>query len=129
MRSLCCVVVLWLVFVASAAEMESRALTHYVPQDLLESIVRKEGWTEIVLKPYNGVRKGDKARIWAGGLIDRGGGQPGAVVAGPAGPDAKPTVDGAKFALSSDPAHAYAILLKTDDGKLHKCVAPGKPLE
>ena len=48
-----------------------------------ESIVRKEGWHEIVLKPYGGVRKGDKARIWAGGLIDRGGGdQPGSVVAG-----------------------------------------------
>src|SRR5262245_17639387 len=42
MRSLCCVVVVSLVFAASAAEMESRALTHYVPQDLLESIVRKE---------------------------------------------------------------------------------------
>ena len=57
---------------ASAAELESRALTHYLPQDQLESIVRKEGWHEIVLKPYGGVRKGDKARIWAGGLIDRG---------------------------------------------------------
>src|SRR5262245_16531564 len=115
---------------APAAELESRALTHYVPQDQLEAIVRKEGWHEIVLKPFEGVKKGDKARIWAGGVIDRGGAdQPGKIFAGPAGPDGKVTVDGAKLSLSSDPAHAYAILFKTDDGIVHKCVAPGKPLE
>ena len=70
----------------SAAEMESRAQTHYVPQDLLQTIVRKEGWTEITLKPYNGVRKGDVVRVWAGGVIDRGGGDaPGINVCGPTG--------------------------------------------
>ena len=113
-----------------AADLESRALTHYLPQDQLESIIRKEGWHEVVLKPYGGVRKGDKARIWAGGLIDRGGGaQPGTVVAGPAGPDAKVAVDPTKLSLSSNPKHAYAILFKTEEGVAHQCVAPGKPLE
>src|SRR4029453_12969840 len=79
-----------------AADLESRALTHYIPQNDLENIVRKEGWTEIVLKPYGGVRKGDIARIWAGGVVDRGGGDyPGQIADGPTG------VDGAK--LSSPP--------------------------
>src|SRR5262245_33484468 len=74
----------------SAADLESRALTNYIPQDLLETVVRKDAWTEIVLKPYNGVRKGDVARIWSGGVIDHGGGnQPGVNVAGPEGLGAK----------------------------------------
>ena len=34
---------------ALADEVESRVLTHYVPQDVLESAVRKEGWTPIAL--------------------------------------------------------------------------------
>src|SRR5262245_18707701 len=102
---------------APAADLESRALTHYIPQDQLEGIVRKEGWHEIGLKPFGGVHKGDKARIWAGGVIDRGGtDQPGKIFAGPAGPEGKVTVDGAKLTLSSDPVHAYAILFKTEDG-------------
>lgn len=130
MRHLSVGLVLLLVVAAPAAELESRALTHYLPQDFLEGVIRKEGWTEIVLKPYGGVRKGDKARIWAGGVIDRGGGdQPGKIVAGPAGPDGKITVDGGKLTLSSDPALAYAILFKTEEGALHRCLAPGKPLE
>ena len=116
---------------ASAADLESRALTHYIPQDSLESIVRKDEWTEIVLKPFGGVRKGDKARIWAGGMIDRGGAdQPGQKVNGPAGLDGKdmPT-DPTRLALSPDAAHAFAILFKTDDGKIHRCAGPGQPLE
>ena len=28
-----------------AADVESRVLTHYVPQDFLETVVRTEGWT------------------------------------------------------------------------------------
>src|SRR5260221_5947072 len=32
--------------VAFAADVESRQLTHYVPQDFLETVVRTEGWTE-----------------------------------------------------------------------------------
>ena len=38
-------------------------------------------------------------------------------------------MDPQKLVLSSDPSHAYAIVFKTEDGKIHKCVAPGKPLE
>src|SRR5262245_26413291 len=101
---------LTLVVSISAADLESRALTHYLPQDLLETVVRTEGWTEVVLKPYGGVRKGDVARIWAGGLIDRGGDQPGKVVAPPCGPEKKPSVDPSRLALSQGAAHAYAIL-------------------
>jgi len=102
-----------LALAAPAADVESRALTHYVPQDLLEEIVRK----------------GDIARIWAGGLIDRGGDQPGKVVAGPAGPDGKVTMMPDRLVLSKDPSHAFAILFKTEDGVARKCVQPGKPLE
>jgi hypothetical protein len=116
---------------SSAADLESRALTHYVPQDLLESIVRKEGWTEVVLKPYNGVRKGDVARIWSGGMIDHGNGtQPGVHVAGPSGPAAPvAAAEAGKMALSSSPDQAYALLFKTEDGKTYKCQTPGKPVE
>ena len=115
---------------ASAADLESRALTHYVPQDLLETIVRKEGWTEIVLKPYNGVRKGDIVRVWAGGMIDRGGDAPGINVAGPIGGDAGPMgVQAAKLSLSANPKHACAILFKTDDEVPHACQPTGKPLQ
>jgi len=123
-------VVLAISFPLGAADLESRALTHYVPQNDLEEIVRKDGWTEIVLKPFGGVRKGDIARIWAGGFIDRGGGDyPGQVASGPMGIDpAKLTVDAGKLALSPEPKHAYALLFKTEDGIARPGPAPGKPL-
>jgi len=118
-----------LALAAPAADLESRALTHYVPQDLLETIVRKEAWTEIVLKPYNGVRKGDVARIWSGGMIDHGNGnQPGANVAGPSGAKVPPA-DAVRMALSPNPEQGFALLFKTEDGVLHRCQATGKPLE
>src|SRR5205814_7108842 len=78
--------VLSLASVLFAADVESRVLTHYVPQDLLEKAVRTEGWTEIPLNVPGGVRKGDVVRLWAGGVIDRGNGdQPGENVGGPTG--------------------------------------------
>ena len=49
---------------ANAADLESRVLTHYIPQDLLETAVRTENWTEIPLNVAGGVRKGDTIRIW-----------------------------------------------------------------
>src|SRR5438270_14078589 len=58
-----------------AAEVESRVLTHYVPQDLLEAAVRTEGWTELALAVKGGLHKGDVVRVWAGGSIDRGNGE------------------------------------------------------
>src|ERR1700682_2015454 len=73
---------------AFAADVESRQLTHYLPQDFLETAVRKEDWTEVKLDVKGGVRKGDVVRIWAGGSIDRGNGdQPGENVNGPDGVD------------------------------------------
>src|SRR5215831_18243382 len=92
----------------TAAELESRQLTHYVPQDLLEKAVRTEGWTEIPLAVKGGTRKGDVVRIWAGGLIDRGNGdQPGVNVAGPEGVlTGKEFGDAKKLALSHEPGHA-----------------------
>src|SRR6266480_3662587 len=82
-------VVLTGTLVVVAADVESRVLTHYVPQDLLETAVRTEGWTEVPLNVKGGVRKGDVVRIWAGGSLDRGNGeQPGANVNGPVGIDA-----------------------------------------
>lgn len=111
---------------ALAAEVESRQLTHYVPQDALEAAVRKEGWTEVPLAVKGGVRKGDVVRIWAGGVIDRGGEQPSENCNGPEG-TGRPGK--APFALSAEPAHAYALLLKTDVAAPAACRPAGKPLE
>jgi len=114
----------------SAAELESRVLTHYIPQDFLETSIRTEGWTEVPINLKGGVRKGDTIRIWAGGSIDRGNGdQPGQFVAGPEGASSKPSGGDAKGALSSQPEHAYALLFKTDGSGIKKCAVPGKPLE
>src|SRR5262249_55482374 len=103
MRKIAILLLLSLGMPVLAADLESRALTHYIPQDLLESIVRKEGWTEIVLKPYDGVKKGDIARIWSGGMIDHGNGnQPGVNVTGPDGVKVS-AAEAGKMALSSQP--------------------------
>jgi hypothetical protein len=130
------------------AELESRQLTHYVPQDLLEKAVRTEGWTEIRLDVKGGVLKGDIVRIWSGGLIDCGNGdQPGVNVHGPSGQgNAKPgnpqsvmgipgpantrlAVDISKLVLSQKGEDAFALLVKTEGPDIRKCVPPGKPLE
>src|SRR5437773_7056198 len=112
-----------------AAEVESRQLTHYLAQDLLETVVRTEGWTEITLAVKGGVLKGDVVRVWAGGSIDRGNGdQPGENVGGPNGVD-RAAADPQKLALSQQAADAYAVLFKTEGGGLKKCSPPGKPLE
>jgi hypothetical protein len=111
---------------ALGAEVESRRLTHYVPQDLLEKAVRTEGWTEVPLKLKDGLRKGDTVRIWAGGSIDRGGEKPGENVAGPDGPTSAGSGD---MALSPTPALRYALLFKTETAGVKKCLPPGKPLE
>lgn len=114
-----------------AADVESRQLTHYLPQDFLESAVRTEGWTEVTLAVKGGVRKGDVVRIWAGGTIDRGNGeQPGQNVNGPAGIDPKIlAADKPSLALSPDSAQAYGLLFKTETVGPTKCLPPGKPLE
>jgi hypothetical protein len=131
MRATAALLGLWAVLPAGGAELESRVLTHYVPQDFLENAVRKEGWTEVPLNLKGGVRKGDIVRIWSGGSIDRGNGdQPGENVAGPAGiHPAKVSVDAKKLALSPVPAEAFALLFKTEGAARWKCLQPGKPLE
>jgi len=111
-----------------AAEVESRVLTHYLPQDFLETVVRKDGWTEVTLTVKGGVRKGDVVRVWAGGSIDRGGEQPGENVNGPDGV-ASAGREKSEFSLSTQPAHAYALLFKTESTGPTKCLPPGKPLE
>jgi hypothetical protein len=126
MRATAFILLLMVVLAAPAAEVESRVLTHYVPQDFLEEVVRKEGWTEVKLALKGGVRKGDVVRIWAGGGIDRGGDRPGENVAGPAGLGKG---GGASFALSASPEHAFALLFKTDSLGPRKCLPPGKALE
>jgi hypothetical protein len=131
MRLAALILVVTLVSAASAAEVESRVLTHYVPQDVLETAVRTEGWTEIPLSVRGGVRKGDVVRLWAGGSIDRGNGdQPGENVNGPTGLETvKGSIDPALLALSPRPDHAFAVLFKTETPALHRAAAPGKPLE
>ncbi len=125
--------VLFFLFVltARAAEVESRVLTHYVPQDFLETVVRTEGWTRLPLDVKGGVRKGDVVRIWAGGSIDYGNGdRPGQNVTGPAGAAAgQPVVDLKQLALSAEPKTTFALLFKTESPGVHPCAAPGKPLE
>jgi hypothetical protein len=131
MRTLMIALVLATAMTLQAADLESRALTTYLPQDMLETIVRKEGWTELTLKPFGGIRKGDILRVWAGGLVDRGGAEaPGQNAAGPTGLDAAGAgMDPAKLALSPSPKHAGAILFKTEEGVPHACNVPGKPLQ
>ncbi len=126
MRTTTLVLLLALALAAPAADVESRVLTHYVPQDALEAVVRKEGWTEVKLNVKGGVRKGDVVRIWAGGSIDRGGERPGENVNGPDGPGKG---GGPSFALSADPAHAFALLVKTESSQARRCPPPGKAVE
>jgi hypothetical protein len=122
---------LWLAGAACGAEVESRVLTHYLPQDFLETAVRREGWTEVPLNLKGGVLKGDVIRIWAGGLIDRGNGdQPGENVAGPSGVKIGLSPgDLKKLALSTEAGNAFALLFKTESLGQKKCLDPGKPLE
>src|SRR5207247_836078 len=131
MRTVALTLVLSVALTAIAADLESRVLTHYVPQDLLEKAVRTEGWTEIPLAVKGGVRKGDTVRLWSGGSIDRGNGDyPGQNVGSPCGPETTPAgVDVNALALSADPAHAYALLFKTEGPALRTAMPAGKPLE
>jgi hypothetical protein len=131
MRAASCLSIVVVCLTAAAADVESRRLTHYVPQDLLEAAVRHEGWTEIPLAVKGGVLKGDRVRVWAGGSIDRGNGdQPGQNINPPAGVDPhEVTAAPVSFALSPEPGHGYAILFKTEGPGLKKCLPAGKPLE
>jgi hypothetical protein len=116
-----------------AAEVESRVLTHYLPQDYLETVVRTEGWTKVPLDVKGGVRKGDVLRIWTGGSIDRGNGdRPGQFVSGPSGPEADDKIQNERdipLALASQPVLAFALLFKTESSGPLKSSKPGKPLE
>jgi len=127
------VALLWLgaTLPALGAEVESRVLTHYVPQDSLEKAVRTEAWTVLPLALKGGLHKGDVIRVWAGGSIDRGNGdQPGENVGGPAGVGPSgAAVDVKKLTLSRKSAHAFALLFKTERPGLWRCLPPGKPLE
>jgi hypothetical protein len=120
---------LTLVSALHGADVESRVLTHYLPQDFLETAVRTESWTQVALDVKGGVRKGDVVRIWAGGSIDRGNGdRPGQNVAGPDGVASAP-LDPQKLALASQPDLGFALLFKTETAGVKKAAPPGKPLE
>ncbi len=131
MRALALATALLLALSLPAAEVESRVLTHYVPQDYLESMVRTEHWKELPLPVTGGVRKDDTVRIWAGGTIDYGNGdQPGEHITTPAGPGWTISPAQARnLALSQRPADAFAVLVKTETPGIRKCPAKGKPLE
>jgi hypothetical protein len=131
MRRAAIALVLVTALAAPGADLESRVLTHYVPQDLLETMVRTEGWIELPLNVKGGVRKGDVVRVWTAGSIDWGNGdQPGENISGPAGLGGTSTaLDAKKLALSPDLGHAFAVLFKTETPGLKKCQLPGKPLE
>jgi hypothetical protein len=127
MRSAAFFLVLLIARSVSGAEVESRVLTHYLPQDFLESAVRSEKWTALSLPLKGGLHKGDVVRIWAGGLIDRGNGeQPGQNVNGPEGAASE---EAAQLTLAPDPQLAFALLFKAETSGIHKCLAAGKPLE
>jgi hypothetical protein len=127
MRSAALLLVLVVVVSVSGAEVESRVLTHYLPQDFLEAAVRSEKWTVLSLDVKGGLRKGDVVRIWSGGLIDRGNGEtPGQNVNGPEGTAAD---DAARLALAPDAQLAFALLFKAETSGIHKCLPAGKPLE
>jgi hypothetical protein len=127
MRSTALIFVLGMAVSIPAAEVESRVLTHYVPQDFLETTVRTEKWTVLPIDVKGGVRKGDVVRIWAGGQIDRGNGeQPGQNVNGPEG---AATEDASRLTLVPQSALAFALLFKTETSGATKCLPSGKPLE
>lgn len=131
MRITTLVLVLLLVLSSRGAEVESRVLTHYLPQDFLETVVRTEGWTKLPLAVKGGVRKGDVVRIWAGGSIDYGNGdRPGQNITRPAGGSTGRRVpDLQHLALSAEPKTALALLFKTESPGVHPCAIPGKSLE
>jgi hypothetical protein len=131
MRTLTLILFFLLTVTAFAADVESRRLTHYLPQDFLDTVVRTESWTEVTLNVKGGVLKDDTIRIWAGGVIDRGNGdQPGEIVAGAVGVEARlAPPDPSRLVLSTNPAHAYAILFKTESAGPVVPMPPGKPLE
>jgi hypothetical protein len=113
---------------AFAADVESRVLTTYVPQDLLETMVRTEGWTDLTLNVKGGVRKGDTVRLWCGGVVDRGNGdKPGENCNGPEGVALKAD-DKTAWALSSEAGHGFAMLFRSDAG-VKKAMPTGKALE
>src|SRR5258708_35106266 len=130
MRGLGFVVALGFACAALAADVESRQLTHYVPQDFLETVVRKEDWTEVTLPVKGDIRKGDVVRVWAGGSIDRGNSdRPGQNVNGPEGiPLSQINNEKQAFALSAEHGHTYALLFKTESTGPMKCLPAGKPL-
>jgi hypothetical protein len=113
------------------AEVESRVLTHYVPQDFLETMVRTEAWTELKLDVKGGLRKGDVVRVWTGGSIDYGNGdQPGENITTPAGlPRPQAAGHEQELALSQQTQHAFLILVKTEGKELRVCKPAGKALE
>jgi len=130
MRCLAVVVLLLVAALGVASELESRVLTHYVPQDLLETAVRTEGWTEVPLKVAGGTRKGDVIRVWAGGSIDRGNGdRPGENIGGPEGTSGVSAEAAKKLALSQTLELAFALLVKTEGNEPRRCLPTGKPLE
>jgi hypothetical protein len=131
MRLAAILCVLGFVWVVAAADVESRVLTHYVPQDFLESVVRKEGWTELPLNVKGGLRKDDVVRIWAGGSIDwANGDQPGENISNACGlPTPVPGIELRRLALSPEPNQAFALLFKTEAPGIKKCLHAGKPLE
>src|SRR5260370_42710785 len=128
MRTGTMIIFLALALASRGADLESRVLTHYVPQDFLEKVVRTEGWTELPLDVKGGVRKGDVVRVWAGGSIDWGNGdQPGQNLSSPAGVAVKfSSTEAEKLALRPEAEDAYAVLLKTES-QLKKRQQPGKP--
>src|SRR5262249_20704154 len=88
MRSLSLLLTATLCGLPCADELESRHLTHYVPQDLQETAVRKGGGREVPRAIRGGVHRGDPVRTGAGGSTARGNGaQPAQHVNAPAGPD------------------------------------------
>jgi hypothetical protein len=130
MRRLSLIGLVLLAASAPSAELESRVLTHYLPQDFLETAIRTEGWTELTLKVAGNVRKGDTVRVWAGGSIDRGNGDfPSQYVDGPAGVDDVAPARVQKLVLAPRPELAYALLVKSEGPEVRKCAAAGKPLE
>ena len=127
MRSTAVVLALGVTALAAGAEVESRVLTHYVPQDFLETVVRTEKWTLLPIDVKGGVRKGDVVRVWAGGRIDRGNGeQPGQNVNGPEGAT---TEEASRLALAPEKALAFALLFKSETSGVKKCRPAGRPLE
>jgi len=118
---------------ARAAEVESRVLTHFLPQDFLENqVLRSDKCVAVDLSGLKGgIKAGDMVHIWVGGSIDWGNAhRPGLNITRPWGESLAQSTQtsGSDWAIAADPEFAHALVFKTETGSASRCFPEGKAL-